>query len=51
MRRADFSGEPIDARDGFGSEFWWHIAWTPLQIKAHGDALDGQPDGPGGWIV
>ena len=30
---ADFSGEPIDARDGFGSDFWWHIAWTPLQIK------------------
>jgi beta-glucosidase len=20
-------------RDGFGAEFWWHIAWTPLQIK------------------
>jgi beta-glucosidase len=30
---ADFSGEPIEARDGFGSDFWWHIAWTPLQIK------------------
>ena len=30
---ADFSGEPIDDRDGFGSDFWWHIAWTPLQIK------------------
>ena len=30
---ADFSGEPIDTRDGFGSDFWWHIAWTPLQIK------------------
>jgi beta-glucosidase len=30
---ADFSGEPIEARDGFGSDFWWHISWTPLQIK------------------
>jgi beta-glucosidase len=30
---ADFSGEPIETRDGFGSDFWWHIAWTPLQIK------------------
>ena len=30
---ADFSGEPIEVRDGFGSDFWWHIAWTPLQIK------------------
>jgi len=30
---ADFSGEPIEARDGFGSDFWWHIAWSPLQIK------------------
>ena len=30
---ADFSGEPIEARDGFGPEFWWHIAWTPVQIK------------------
>jgi beta-glucosidase len=30
---ADFSGEPIEARDGFGSDFWWHVAWTPLQIK------------------
>ena len=30
---ADFSGEPIEARDGFGAEFWWHIAWTPMQIK------------------
>jgi len=30
---ADFSGEPIESRDGFGSDFWWHIAWTPLQIK------------------
>jgi len=30
---ADFSGEPIEARDGFGPNFWWHIAWTPLQIK------------------
>ncbi len=30
---ADFSGEPIETRDGFGSEFWWHITWTPLQIK------------------
>ena len=29
----DFSGEPIEVRDGFGAEFWWHIAWTPLQIK------------------
>ncbi len=30
---ADFSGEPIESRDGFGPNFWWHIAWTPLQIK------------------
>ncbi len=30
---ADFSGEPIETKDGFGSDFWWHIAWTPLQIK------------------
>jgi len=30
---ADFSGAPLEARDGFGSGFWWHIAWTPLQIK------------------
>ena len=30
---ADFSGKPIETRDGFGSDFWWHIAWTPLQIK------------------
>ena len=30
---ADFSGEPIEERDGYGSDFWWHIAWTPLQIK------------------
>jgi beta-glucosidase len=30
---ADFSGEPIESREGFGAEFWWHIAWTPLQIK------------------
>ncbi len=30
---ADFSGAPIETRDGFGSEFWWHIAWTPLQIQ------------------
>ena len=29
----DFSGKPIEVRDGFGAEFWWHIAWTPLQIK------------------
>ncbi|MGB8213102.1 MAG: glycoside hydrolase family 3 C-terminal domain-containing protein [Anaerolineales bacterium] len=28
----DFSGEPIEERDGFGSSFWWHIAWTPMQI-------------------
>lgn len=30
---ADFSGEPLEARDGFGPDFWWHIAWTPMQIK------------------
>ena len=30
---ADFSGDPIESRDGFGSDFWWHIAWTPMQIK------------------
>ncbi len=30
---ADFSGEPLEARDGFGADFWWHIAWTPMQIK------------------
>ncbi len=30
---ADFSGEPIEERDGFGADFWWHIAWTPMQIK------------------
>jgi beta-glucosidase len=30
---ADFGGEPIEERDGFGPDFWWHIAWTPLQIK------------------
>jgi beta-glucosidase len=30
---ADFSGKPIEERDGFGAGFWWHIAWTPLQIK------------------
>ena len=29
----DFSGKPLESRDGFGSDFWWHIAWTPLQIK------------------
>jgi beta-glucosidase len=29
----DFGGEPIEERDGFGSEFWWHIAWTPMQIQ------------------
>ncbi|MGA2490415.1 MAG: glycoside hydrolase family 3 C-terminal domain-containing protein [Anaerolineales bacterium] len=29
----DFSGEPIEERDGFGSDFWWHIAWTPMQIE------------------
>ena len=29
----DFSGKPIEVRDGFGAEFWWHIAWTPLRIK------------------
>jgi beta-glucosidase len=29
----DFSGEPLEVREGFGAEFWWHIAWTPLQIK------------------
>lgn len=29
----DFSGQPLEARDGFGPDFWWHIAWTPLQIK------------------
>jgi beta-glucosidase len=29
----DFSGVPIEERDGFGPNFWWHIAWTPLQIK------------------
>jgi len=29
----DFSGDPIEQRDGFGPDFWWHIAWTPLQIK------------------
>ncbi len=31
--KPDFSGEPIESRDGFGAGFWWHIAWTPLQIK------------------
>ena len=30
---ADFSGKPIEARDGFGANFWWHIAWTPMQVK------------------
>ena len=30
---ADFGGEPLEVRDGFGSDFWWHIAWTPMQIK------------------
>ena len=29
----DFSGDPIEQRDGFGPDFWWHIAWTPMQIK------------------
>jgi beta-glucosidase len=29
----DFSGAPIESRDGFGAGFWWHIAWTPMQIK------------------
>jgi beta-glucosidase len=33
---ADFSGEPIETRDGFGSEFWWHLAWSPLQKKPLG---------------
>jgi len=30
---ADFSGEPIEARDGFGPDFWWQMAWMPVQIK------------------
>ena len=30
---ADFSGDPIETRDGFGPEFWWQIAWTPMQVK------------------
>jgi beta-glucosidase len=30
---ADFSGEPLEARDGFGTDFWWHTAWTPMEIK------------------
>jgi beta-glucosidase len=29
----DLSGEPMESRDGFGPNFWWHISWTPLQIK------------------
>ncbi len=32
-KAADFSGEPLETRDGFGPEFWWHIAWSPLQIQ------------------
>ena len=30
---ADFSGEPMEARDGFGPDFWWHTAWTTAQVK------------------
>jgi beta-glucosidase len=30
---ADFSGEPLETRDGFGTDFWWHTAWTPMKIK------------------
>ncbi len=30
---ADFSGEPLNSRDGFGSEFWWHTAWTPVKTR------------------
>jgi beta-glucosidase len=30
---ADFSGEPVAARDGFGTDFHWQMAWTPLPIK------------------
>jgi beta-glucosidase len=31
--KADFSGEPFEVRDGFGPEFWWHVAWSPMPVK------------------
>ena len=33
FEQADLNGEPMEARDGFGPSFWWHVAWTPLKIK------------------
>ena len=48
---ADFSGKPLDSRDGFGSEFWWHTAWSPPGEEASVDALDRQPDRPAGWAL
>jgi len=29
----DFSGEPLEARDGFGGEFYWHVSWKPMPVK------------------
>jgi beta-glucosidase len=29
----DFSGKPIEERDGFGTNFWWHITWTPMRVE------------------
>jgi len=33
FEKADLSGEPFEVRDGFGPEFWWHVAWTPMPVQ------------------